>query len=75
MPMSVRLKPEVERLLDRACKRGRKTRSALIHEALTAYLEPRKARLGDVIRDALGKPAEGFYLVRSQPRSADKRNW
>lgn len=75
MPVSVRLKPEVEQLLKQACKRERKTRSALIHEALTSYLQPRKARLGDVIREALAQAPKGFGIERRQPRSADKRDW
>ena len=38
MSNSVRLKPELSKMLERECKRQRKTRTALIHEALTAYL-------------------------------------
>jgi hypothetical protein len=33
MPVSVRLKPEIEPLLKQACKRERMTRSALINNA------------------------------------------
>ena len=75
MPVSVRLKPEVEQLLKQACKRERKTRSALIHDALASYLRPRKARLGDVIREALAQAPQGFRIERRQPRTADKRDW
>ena len=34
MPLSVRLKPELEQLLDATARRERKSRSAIIHEAL-----------------------------------------
>ena len=75
MPVSVRLKPDIERLLERACRQTRKKRSALIHEALTVYLKPRRARLGDVIRQALVESPGGFGIERGQPRAVDKRNW
>ena len=75
MPMSVRLKPDIERLLDQACKHARKKRSALIHEALAEYLKPRRARLGDVIRQALAESPGGFGFERGQPRALDKRDW
>ena len=75
MPVSVRLKPDVEQLLKQACKQKRKTRSALIHEALVAYLKSGKPRLGDVIREALAKSPQGFGLERRQPRATDKRAW
>ena len=75
MPTSVRLKPEIERLLEQACKRTRKKRSALIHEALSEYLKPRQPRLGDLIREALKDSPGGFGLERSQPDTADKRDW
>lgn len=75
MPISVRLKPNLERLLNAACRRERKTRSALIHEALAAYLRPKQANLGDAIAKALAASPRGFGLERDQPVSADKRDW
>ena len=45
MPTSIRLKPDIEKLLDKACKRQGRTRSALIHDALAAFLDPQQARL------------------------------
>ena len=75
MPTSVRLKPEVERLLDQACRRTHKKRSVLIHEALTEYLKPRQPRLGDLIREALEDSPEGFGIERGQPKVPDKRDW
>ena len=62
MPLSVRLKPELEQLLDAAARRERKSRSAIIHEALAARLRPVKPRLGDAIRQALAGTADGFAL-------------
>ena len=38
MAISVRLKPDISKALERECKRQRKTRTALIHEALAAFL-------------------------------------
>ena len=75
MPLSVRLKPELEQLLDAAARRERKSRSAIIHEALAARLRPVKPRLGDVIREALAGTSNGFALERKQPRKADRRAW
>ena len=75
MPLSVRLKPELEQLLDAAARRERKSRSAIIHEALAARLRPAKPRLGDVIREALADASTGFALDRKQPRKADRRAW
>ena len=75
MPMSVRLKPDIERLLDQACRNARKKRSALIHEALAQYLKPRRPSLGEVIRQSLAESPEGFGIERGQPRAADKRRW
>ena len=75
MPTSVRLKPDIERLLDQACKNTRKKRSALIHEALAEYLKPRRPRLGDVIRRSLAESPDGFAIERSQPRAVDRRRW
>ena len=75
MPMSVRLEPELERLLDQACKHTRKKRSALIREALAEYLKPRRPRLGDLIRQALAESPGGFGIERNQPGAADKRDW
>ena len=75
MPLSVRLKPELEQLLDAAARRERKSRSAIIHEALTARLRPVKPRLGDVIRAALAGTSDGFALERKQPSKTDRRAW
>ena len=75
MPTSVRLRPEIEKLLDQACRRMRKKRSAVIHDALAEYLKPRQPRLGDVIREALEEWPEGFGIERAQPRASDKRDW
>ena len=75
MPLSVRLKPELEQLLDAAARRERKSRSAIIHEALSARLRPVQPRLGDAIRRALAVAPDGFALERKQPRSVDRRAW
>ena len=75
MPLSVRLNPELEQLLDAAARRERKSRSAIIQEALAARLRPVKPRLGDVIQGALAGASDGFALERKQPRKADRRTW
>ena len=75
MTMSVRLKPELGRLLAAVAKRERKSRSAIIHEALAARLQPRRSRLGDVIRSALADVPDGFALDRRQPKAPDRRAW
>ncbi|MGQ0653421.1 MAG: CopG family ribbon-helix-helix protein [Betaproteobacteria bacterium] len=75
MPISVRLKPEVERLLDEAARRQRKSRSAVIHDALDAFLRPRRPRLGDAIRSALAEVPGGFGIERAQPAKSDTRAW
>ncbi len=75
MPLSVRLKPELEQLLEATARRERKSRSAIIHEALAARLRPVKPRLGDVIRGALASTSDGFALERKQPSKADRRAW
>lgn len=75
MAISVRLKPEIEKVLERECKRQRKTRTALIHEALAAFLQPERPRLGDVIREALADSPMGLGLERNQPQAADARDW
>ena len=75
MHLSVRLKPDLERLLDQASKRTHKKRSVLVHEALTEYLQPRQPNLGDLIQQALEKSPGGFGIERNQPDTADKRNW
>jgi predicted transcriptional regulator len=71
----VRLRPELEQLLDAAVRRERKSRSAIIHEALAARLRPVKPRLGDVMREALADTSGGFALERKQPRKVDRRSW
>lgn len=75
MSISVRLKPEIAKVLERECKRQRKTRTDLIHAALAAYLLPARPRLGDVIRDVLAQSPEGLGLERDQPGFADVRDW
>ena len=75
MLVSLRLKPEVVRLLKQACKSERKTRTAVIHEALEAHLKRGKTPLGERIREALKKIPEGFRIERRQPRKPDKRDW
>lgn len=75
MAVSVRLKPEISKALERECKRQRKTRTALIHEALAAFLQPVRPRLGDVIRELLADSPQGLGLERNQPEVADQRDW
>ena len=75
MPLSVRLKPELAQLLDATARRERKSRSAIIHEALAARLRPVKPRLGDTIRKALASAADGFAIERKQPSKVDRRAW
>ena len=67
MPISVRLKPELES--------HRKSRSALIHDALTVFLKPPRAPLGAAISAALAEAPDGFGIERKQPKVADKRKW
>ncbi|MGH8705074.1 MAG: ribbon-helix-helix protein, CopG family [Burkholderiales bacterium] len=75
MPISVRLKPELERLLDEASRRERRSRSAVIHDALGAFLKRRRTKLGDAIRRALADAPQGFGIEREQPASAERRGW
>jgi predicted transcriptional regulator len=75
MSVSMRLKPDLAKLLDRECKRRRMTRTALIHDALDAYLRPQHPRLGDVIREVLADCPEGLGLQRMQPEQGDLRDW
>lgn len=75
MSISVRLKPELSKVLERECKRQRKTRTALIHEALTAFLQPSRPRLGDVIRDVLTDAPQGLGIERGLPGVAERRDW
>ena len=75
MPISVRLKPAIESLLAQTSRRTRRTRSALIHDALTVFLKPQRPRLGTAISAALAEAPEGCGLDRAQPKTADKRNW
>ena len=75
MPTSIRLKPELERLLAQATRRDRKTRSAVIHDALSAFLVRRRPRLGDAIRRALAEAPEGLGIERAQPTRMDRRPW
>ena len=75
MTLSVRLKPEIEQLLDKASRRGRKSRSALVNEALTAFLRPQQPRLGEAIRRTLSVKPGGLGIGREQPLAADKRDW
>ncbi len=75
MPTSIRLKPDIEKLLDKACKRQGRTRSALIHDALAAFLDPQQARLGDIIGAALRNSPQGFGIERDQSAQSDTRHW
>ena len=75
MPLSVRLRPEVEQLLDNACQRDRKSRSTLVNDALSAFLKPQRARLGAAIRHALSTTPGGFGIEREQPTDTQKRDW
>ena len=75
MAISVRLRPDIEKMLQRECKRQHKTRTALIHEALAAFLQPERPRLGDVIREVLADSPAGLGLRRDQPEAADTRDW
>lgn len=75
MTISVRLKPELSKVLERECKRQRKTRSALIQEALAAYLKPRQRNLGDAFSEALAASPRGFGIKRAQPAAVDERDW
>jgi len=75
MSISVRLKPELAKVLERECRRQRKTRTALIHEALIAFLQPPRPRLGDVFRDVLADMPEGLGIERGPQGVADRRDW
>lgn len=75
MPISVRFKPERERRLDAACRRERRTRSALVREAIAAYLTPNGRKLADVTSEALAASPGGFDLKRNRRFVGDKRNW
>jgi len=75
MSISVRLKPELAKMLERECKRRRKTRTALIHEALIAFLHPPRPRLGDLFRDVLADLPEGLGIERGSQGVADRRDW
>jgi len=75
MPISVRLKPDLEQLLDKASRRDGRSRSALIQEALTAFLKPQHPKLGAAIRQALSRMPRGFGIGREQSPAADKRDW
>ncbi len=75
MSISVRLKPDIAKVLERECRRQRKTRTDLIHEALAAFLQPTRPRLADVIRDVLADTPDGLGLERSQPDAAETRDW
>ena len=75
MPLSVRLKRDLERLLDEASRRQRKTRSAVIHDALSAFLKQQRPRPGEAIRRALERSPGGFAIEREQPAKAERRRW
>jgi predicted transcriptional regulator len=75
MAMSIRLKPELERLLDQRAKAERKTRTDLVHEALSAWLKPASPGLGSAIRAALVDTPDGFNIERNQPAQSDARDW
>jgi predicted transcriptional regulator len=73
MTLSVRLDPALERLLDRACRQRRLSRSALVQEALREYLKPARPRLGDVLREVLADSPQGLGLERAQPAAPEER--
>jgi predicted transcriptional regulator len=73
--MSIRLKPDIEKLLDQRARRERKTRTDLIHEALAAWLKPEPQRPGAAIRAALVAEPGGFGIEREQPATEDRRDW
>ena len=73
MTLSVRLKPDLARLLDRAARRQRKPRSAVVHEALAQYLVPARPRLGDVIRDLLSDSPLGLGIERLPTAKSERR--
>ena len=75
MPISVRLNPDLEKKLAAACRRERKTRSALIHEALVAYLAPKQPNLGEALAAVLTVSPKGLGIEREQPPAADPRDW
>jgi predicted transcriptional regulator len=75
MAISVRLKPELSKVLERECKRQRKTRSTLIQEALAAYLKPKQRNLGEVLAEALVGAPRGFGIKRKPPATVDRRAW
>jgi predicted transcriptional regulator len=73
MTLSVRLDPALERLLDRACRQRKHSRSALVQEALREYLEPSRPRLGAVIREVLADSPQGLGIERAQPAAPEAR--
>lgn len=73
MTLSVRLKPELERRLERAARLQRKPRSTLVQEALAQYLTPSRPRLGDVIRELLAEHPEGLGIARRAPAKTERR--
>lgn len=73
MTLSVRLDPALERLLDKACRRRKQSRSVLVQEALRAYLAPARPRLGEVIREVLAEYPDGLGIERAQPATPDVR--
>jgi predicted transcriptional regulator len=75
MPISIRLRPDVERLLEQRARREHKTRTALVHEALDAWLKPSSPGLGSAIRAALADTPDGFGIERNQPAEGDTRDW
>lgn len=75
MLVSLRIRPDVAPLLKQACRAGRKTRTAVIHEALEAYLKRGEVPLGEAIRQALRLAPRGLGVKRRQPRRAERRKW
>ena len=75
MLISVHLKPDISQALQRECKRQNKTRSALIQEALDAYLTARQRNLADAFAEALAASPGGFGIERAQPGSSSTREW
>lgn len=73
MTLSVRLKPDLAKLLDRAARRQRKRRSTVVQEALAQYLAPARPRLGDVIRDLLADSPQGLGIERGRSGASERR--
>ena len=74
MPISIRLEPELEKLLEALCKREHKTKTEIIHYALRQVLVPKKSA-AQTIKEALREIEPGFHIERNQPMKSDERDW